>query len=135
METTLIFLVSGSFWTLRGEGEENQRGECEIMTKPDLKSQIFAQQVESHQPDQVFVDLPGGADVRLHRVLVLTELSSQTQVLEDAKQKLLPLLLADRVIMLRVLLLQHLEQRDSEFHIFKRLTNGCWETLTCLSSS
>lgn len=89
-----------------------------------MKSLIFAQQVESHLPDQVFVDLLGDADVRLHRVLVLAELSSQTQVLEEAKQKLLPLLPTDRVIMLRVLLLQHLEQQDSEFYIFKRPTDG-----------
>lgn len=60
-------------------------------------------------PDQVFVDAPGGADVGLDCVLVLAELSAQTQVLEEAEQKLLPLRPPHGVVILRPFLLQHLE--------------------------
>ncbi len=59
-------------------------------------------------PDQVFVDVLCGADVRINGVFVLTELSSETQVLEEAKQKLLSLLFPNHTVVLRVLILQHL---------------------------
>lgn len=60
-------------------------------------------------PDQVFIDLLCGADVRIDGVFILTELSSETQVLEDAKQKLSALLPPNHVVVLGVLFLQHLE--------------------------
>lgn len=72
---------------------------------------ISAEMVRFCPPDQVFIDLLCGADVRIDGVFVLTELSSDTQVLEDAKQKLSPLLPPNHVVVLRVLLLQHLEER------------------------
>lgn len=62
-------------------------------------------------PDQVSVDAPGGADVGLHCVLVLAQLSAQAQVLEEAEQELLPLRPPHRVVVLRLLLLQHLERQ------------------------
>lgn len=51
-------------------------------------------------PDQVFVDAPGGADVGLHCVLVLAQFTAQAQVLEEAEQKLLPLRLPHRIVIL-----------------------------------
>lgn len=62
-------------------------------------------------PDQVFVDLFCGADVRLDGVFILTELSSETQVLKESKQKLCSLLVPNHIIALRVLFLQHLEEQ------------------------
>lgn len=61
--------------------------------------------------DQIFVDLLCGADVLANGVFVLTELSSQTQVLEEAKQKLSSLFSPKHIVVLRVLLLQHLEEQ------------------------
>lgn len=75
-------------------------------------------------PDQVFVDVLCGANVRINGVFVLTELSSETQMLEEAKQKLSSLLFPNHVVVLRVLFLQHLEEQrnvDLELHVKKKI--------------
>lgn len=61
-------------------------------------------------PDQIFVYLLRGADVRINGVFILTELTPKTQVLEEAKQKLSPLLPPNHIVVLRLLVPQHLEQ-------------------------
>lgn len=59
-------------------------------------------------------------------VVVLTELSSQTQVLEESKQKLPPRLPPNRVVVLGVLLLQHLEeQREIRSHAASNTNTIC----------
>lgn len=70
---------------------------------------IIASVFRFSRPDQVLVDLLSGADVRMDGVFILTELSSETQVFENAKQEFFPLLSTNRIVVLRVLLLQHLE--------------------------
>lgn len=77
-----------------------------------MDSSMAAKVVRFCPPDQVFVDVLCGADVRINGVFVLTELSSETQVLEEAKQKLPSLLSPDHIIVLRVLILQHLENEQ-----------------------
>lgn len=61
-------------------------------------------------PNQVFVNLLCGADIRINGVFVLTKLSPKTKVLEQAKQKLPSLSSLNHMIVLRVLFLQHLEK-------------------------
>lgn len=77
----------------------------------NLDSSMTAKMARFCPPDQVFVDVLCGADVRINGVFVLTELPSETQVLEETKQKLSSLLSPNHVVVLRVLFLQHLEEQ------------------------
>lgn len=66
---------------------------------------MTAKMVRFCPPDQVSVDVLCGTDIRINGVFVLTELSSETQVLEEAKQKLPSLLSPNHIVVLRVLIL------------------------------
>ena len=82
--------------------------------KPNLTvflDSIVSSMARFRSPDQIFVHLLCGVDVRIYGVFILTELSSDTQVLEEAKQKLFSLPSPDHVVVLSVLFLQHLEEQ------------------------
>lgn len=90
-------------------------------------------------PDQIFVHLLCGVDVRINGVLILTEFSPKTQVLEEAKQKLSSFPSPHHVVVLRVLLLQHLVGQRTTSNETQTKTNR-WmkkerERVTCRSSS
>ena len=66
----------------------------------------------TQSPDEVFVDELGEVRIGSDGVFILTQLPSKTQVFEETEEELPSFLSANHIIVLRLLFLQRLKQRN-----------------------